>query len=178
MRILPFWHINDSLRVDITLGVVRTMSRHIWSKLNKQQVGAYFEYFMKMEFTMYGFEVYTAEVDDRGVDFVARKDKGAFLEVQAKSLRDFGYVFMRKSHFVPKEGLYLALGLLVDGQEPLSFLIPSAVWVTPDATFVDRGSDLPCQKSQPEWGINVSRKNLAALEPYSLQPSLERLAAQ
>ena len=105
------------------------MSRYIWSKLNTQQVGAYFEYFMKMEFTMFGFEVYTAEVDDRGIDFVARKDSGAFLAVQAKCLRDFGYVFLRKSHFVPKEGLYVALGLLIDGKEPMSFLIPSQVWL-------------------------------------------------
>jgi hypothetical protein len=152
------------------------MSRYIWSKLNKQQVGAYFEYFMKMEFTMYGFEVYTAEVDDRGVDFVARKDKGTFLEVQAKCLRDFGYVFMRKSHFQPKEGLYVALGLLVDTKEPMSYLIPSKVWQAPNSIFVDRDYKEPGLKSQPEWGINFSRKNMALLEPYSLQLILERLA--
>ena len=154
------------------------MSRYLWSKLNTQQVGAYFEYFMKMEFTMYGFEVYTAEVDDRGVDFVARKDKGAFLEVQAKSLRDFGYVFMRKSHFQPKEGLYVALGLLAEGKEPMSFLLPSQIWRTPDAVFVDRDYESPGLKSQPEWGINFSRKNLSVLAPYSLPSMLERLAAQ
>ncbi len=154
------------------------MSRYLWSKLNTQQVGAYFEYFMKMEFTMYGFEVYTAEVDDRGVDFVARKDKGTFLEVQAKSLRDFGYVFMRKSHFQPKEGLYVALGLLLEGKEPMSFLIPSQRWQTPDAVFVDRDYESPGLKSQPEWGINFSRKSLSVLAPYSLAPMLERLAVR
>jgi hypothetical protein len=154
------------------------MSRYIWSKLNTQQVGAYFEYFMKMEFTMYGFEVYSAEVDDRGVDFVARKDKGAFVEVQAKSLRDFGYIFMRKTHFSPKEGLYVALGLLQDGKEPLSFLVPSHVWKAPNSVFVDREYDLPGQKSQPEWGINFSRKNLPTLEQYALQPMLADLSAQ
>ena len=112
---------------------------------------------------MYGFEVYTSEVDDRGVDFVARKDKGAFLEVQAKSLRDYGYTFLRKSHFTPKEGLYVALGLLLDGKEPMSFLIPSQVWTKPDSVFVDREYDAPGQKSPPEWGINFSRKSLPAL---------------
>jgi hypothetical protein len=153
------------------------MSQRIWSKLNTQQVGTYFEYFMKMEFTMYGFEVYTSEVDDRGVDFVARKDKGAFLEVQAKSLRDYGYTFLRKSHFTPKEGLYVALGLLLDGKEPMSFLIPSQVWTKPDSVFVDREYDAPGQKSPPEWGINFSRKSLPALRQYALHPTLERLAA-
>ncbi|NTV47271.1 MAG: restriction endonuclease, partial [Chlorobiales bacterium] len=140
--------------------MTNTRSRHLGSNLHTHQVGAYFEYFMKMEFTMYGFEVYTAEVDDRGVDFVARKDKGKFVKVQAKSLRDFGYVFMRKTHFTPKAGLYVALGLLEDGREPLSFLIPSLVWTEPDGVFVDRNYDAPGQKSAPEWGLNFSRKSL------------------
>jgi hypothetical protein len=34
------------------------MQRYQWSRLNKQQVGAYAEYFVKMELTMYGFQVY------------------------------------------------------------------------------------------------------------------------
>jgi hypothetical protein len=155
----------------------KPMTRYHWSRLNTQQAGAYFEYFMKMEFAMYGFEVYTAEVDDRGIDFVARKGKGGmFIEVQAKSLRDFGYVYMRKAHFVPRDGLYLALGLLVEGQEPLSFLIPSLVWTKPNTVFVDRAYGAPGQKSQPEWGVNVSRKGLVALEAYALQATLARLA--
>ena len=31
------------------------MPRYQWSALNAQQVGAYTEYFVKMELTMYGF---------------------------------------------------------------------------------------------------------------------------
>lgn len=42
------------------------MDRYQWSKLNGLQVGRYAEYFVKMEFTMHGFQVYTSEVDDRG----------------------------------------------------------------------------------------------------------------
>lgn len=55
--------------------------------MNKQQVGAFTEYFVKMELTMYGFQVYGTEVDDRGIDFVARYEHGRFIEVQVKSLR-------------------------------------------------------------------------------------------
>ena len=43
-----------------------------WSKLNHLQLGRYAEYFTKMEFTSYGYEVYTSEVDDHGIDFVAQ----------------------------------------------------------------------------------------------------------
>lgn len=48
------------------------MQKYIWSRLNNQQVGMYTVYFVKMELTMYGFQVYQTEVDDRGIDFVAR----------------------------------------------------------------------------------------------------------
>ena len=41
-----------------------------WSKLNHLQLGKYAEYYAKMEFASYGYEVYTSEVDDHGVDFV------------------------------------------------------------------------------------------------------------
>lgn len=151
------------------------MSRYNWSALNTQQVGTYFEYFVKMELTMYGFEVYSSEVDDRGIDFVARRRDSGFVQVQVKALRDFGYVFMRKSHFMPQEGLYVAVGLLFEGKEPESFLIPSTVWLKPNSVFVERNYDAPGQTSQPEWGINLSRKNLDSLNPYSLPKMLEAL---
>lgn len=49
------------------------MSSMKWSELNHLQLGQYGEYYAKMEFTSYGYDVYTSEVDDHGVDFVARK---------------------------------------------------------------------------------------------------------
>ena len=66
------------------------MLRYNWSCLNKQQIGTYAEYFVKMELTMYGFQVYTTEVDDRGIDFVARYERGPFYQVQVKSIRSNG----------------------------------------------------------------------------------------
>jgi hypothetical protein len=54
-----------------------------WGRLSRQEAGAYTEYFVKMELTMYGFQVYTSEVDDRGIDFVARYERGPFVQVQA-----------------------------------------------------------------------------------------------
>lgn len=151
------------------------MPRYQWSRLNNQQVGAYFEYFVKMELAMFGFEVYTTEVDDRGIDFVARQCGAPFIEVQVKSLRDYGYIFMPKSYFVPRENLYVAVGLLFEGKEPLSFLVPATVWNNPDSVFVDRNYGAPGQKSKPEWGINLSRKNLPRLEQYAMASALESL---
>jgi hypothetical protein len=49
------------------------MDRHNWKCLKHLEVGRYSEYFVKMEFTLYGFDVYQAEVDDHGIDFVSEE---------------------------------------------------------------------------------------------------------
>src|ERR1039458_3570476 len=104
------------------------MQKYAWNGLNKQQVGTFAEYFVKMELTMYGLQVYGTEVDDRGIDFVARYKDGEFLEIQVKSARDkagdFGYVFMQKEKFKLHQNLYLALALLSEEQPPVLYLIP------------------------------------------------------
>jgi hypothetical protein len=46
-----------------------------WSNLNHLQLGRYGEYFAKMEFTKTGFEVFTAEVDNKGIDCIVRKNE-------------------------------------------------------------------------------------------------------
>lgn len=151
------------------------MSRYIWSKLNKQQVGTFVEYYVKMEFAMFGFQVYTSEVDDRGLDFVARYNNSDFLSIQVKSLRTgTGYVFMTKKHFSPQSNLYLALGLLKEGEMPKIYLIPSTVWLEPNRFFTSRdyGEGM---KSEPEWGINISKKNMSLLEPYLLENVIQTL---
>lgn len=152
------------------------MQRYQWSHLNNQQVGAYTEYFVKMELTMFGFQVYSTEVDDRGIDFVARNDSGPFIEIQVKSLRSMGYVFMQKSKFPLNEHRYLALGLLFESEPPRLFLIPSMVWTSPNSVFVDR--DYEGLKSKPEWGLNISKKNMPSLEPYLFESMVNRLAIQ
>ena len=150
------------------------MPRYQWAALNTQQAGAFAEYFVKMELTMYGFEVYTTEVDDRGIDFVARKARGPFIEVQVKSLRGYGYVFMQKTKFEIRPDVFLALGLLFDDQAPRLFLIPATVWLKPNEVFVDRPYE--GLKSKPEWGVNVSRKNLPILEQFAYDDAVKLIA--
>jgi hypothetical protein len=151
-----------------------SLERHNWSALSKQQVGAYVEYFVKMELTMFGFHVYGTEVDDRGVDFIAQFRDGPFLKIQVKSIRNTGYVFMEKSKFSLHEHRYLAFGLLLDGQPPNLFLIPSLEWQTPTLLFRDRnyGEGL---KSAPEWGMNVSKKNMGLLTPYAFEKTAQQI---
>lgn len=164
------------LRWPDSISFDQLMPRYQWSTLNKQQVGAFAEYFVKMEFTMYGFQVFGTEVDDRGIDFVARHNAGPFIEIQVKSLRRPGYVFMRKDKFLLREELYLALAMLTDGFEPKLFLIPSLTWNQDNSIFVRR--NYQGKKSKPEWGINVSAKNLSALDEFKFERSIQHLISQ
>ena len=152
------------------------MQRYIWSKLNKQQVGAFAEYFVKMELTMYGFQVYGTEVDDRGVDFVARFERGPFIEVQVKSIRSVGYVFVQKEKFQLRENLFLALGILFERQPPDLYLIPATAWAESSGALVSR--DYQGLKSKPEWGVNVSNRNLPSLSAYRFGTVVDDLLKQ
>ncbi|MBW2083894.1 MAG: DUF4365 domain-containing protein [Deltaproteobacteria bacterium] len=147
--------------------------RYEWSKLNRQQVGAFSEYFVKMEMMMHGFQVYSTEVDDRGVDFVVRYENGPFLSIQVKSIREKGYVFMQKEKFKLSPDLYLALAILHEGVEPRLYLIPSTAWKKPNELLVDR--DYEGKKSKPEWGLNLSKKNMGLLEDYAFSKILPKL---
>ena len=150
----------------------RGIMRYNWDKLNKQQVGTFSEYFVKMELTMHGFQVYTTEIDDRGIDFVMRYEKGTFFSIQVKSIRRTGYVYMQKEKFELSSDLYLALVILDEGNEPKLFLIPSTIWNTPNELFVDHNYE--GGKSKPEWGLNLSRKNMHLLEEYSFSKMLDK----
>jgi len=154
------------------------MERYNWKILNRQQVGAFTEYFVKMELTMFGFQVYTTEVDDRGIDFVARMDRGPFLEIQVKSLRDSKYMFAQKDKFPIEENVFLALGILAQGHPPELYLIPSLAWKDckerESNAFVDR--DYEGLKSKPEWGINVAKKNMKELAQYTFTKTIEQLS--
>lgn len=147
--------------------------RYNWNKLNRQQVGAFSEYFVKMELTMYGFQVYTTEVDDRGIDFVARYNSNPFISIQVKSIRESGYVFMQKDKFMPSKDLYLALAILNEGREPNLYLIPSTAWLESNDLFKDKNYE--GKKSNPEWGLNLSGKNMPLLKDYSFSHVAEAI---
>jgi hypothetical protein len=89
------------------------MDRHAWSRLTHLQIGRYAEYYTKMEFTAYGFDVYTAEVDDKGIDFVIRQGVDRYYDVQVKSSRALNYIFIRKSQLTPRENLLVAIVLFL-----------------------------------------------------------------
>ena len=148
------------------------MRKYNWNRLSHLQIGRYAEYFVKMEFTLFGFEVYTAEVDDRGVDFIIRKDD-RYYDVQVKSARGFKYIFFPKDKFSPRDNLLAAIVLFFDGEPPQLYLIPSKEWLKPNALLVSR--DYEGKKSKPEWGLNLSKKNLPLLSRFAFDKIVQEL---
>jgi hypothetical protein len=110
------------------------MSNTDWSKLNGLQLGRYAEYYAKMEFASYCLDVYTSEVDDHGIDFIAITKNRRFLEIQVKSIRQSNYVFMQKTKWnIENPDAFLSILLFEDGKLPETYLIP--------ATAASRASD-------------------------------------
>ena len=144
-----------------------------WSKLNHLQVGRYAEYLVKMEFTRASLDVYSAEVDDKGIDFVIRRDEGTYFDVQVKSSRGLGYIFFRKDKFQLRPNLWAAVVRFPPSEAPALHLIPSTAWLTPNDLLVSR--DYEGKKSQPEWGLNLSGKNLDLLEPFGFDRMVSRM---
>lgn len=155
-----------------------------WSKLNHLQVGKYGEYFAKMEFLKYGFHVYSAEVDDKGIDFVARYENGSsyyknqFIEAQVKSFRKtISGVFIKKDKFVLRESLYLVLVQLAEGKAPELYLIPSTAWDDKKSNEIFVARNYDGKKSPPEYGINQPKGKEGFLQKYLLKNAAGVLVA-
>lgn len=143
-----------------------------WSRANltPQKVGAFCEYYAKMALISYGVNVYTSEIDDHGIDFVAECRKG-FLKFQVKGVRGLSQVFMEKEKFdVEDDTMFLILLLLVDGEEPDMYVIPASAWRRESSVFVSH--DYLEKKSRPDYTVNVSKKNLPELEKYRVENML------
>jgi hypothetical protein len=120
-----------------------------------------------------GWQLYTSEVDDRGIDYLIRTNLGKCVEAQVKTVRlkKNAYVFFRKDHISPeqlKKSYAICLVVMREGEEPDIFFIPGRVWLAPNDIFVSH--DYEGRKSAPEYGIAISQKNLLKLSEYILRP--------
>jgi hypothetical protein len=141
------------------------MDRYDWGRLNRFQLGRYAEYMVAMEFTLYGFEVYRTEVDDRGIDYVIRKDGNVYYDVQVKSSRGMNYVFFPKDKFSLRSNLLAAIVLFFQSETPQLYLVPATAWQKLDALL--RSNDYVGKKSKPDWGLNISGKNMPLLARFT-----------
>jgi hypothetical protein len=149
----------------------------VWSALSAQQLGRYGERLAHLEFSAHGFDVYVPDVDDRSVDSVVRSANRKFIEIQVKSIRNRGYVFMRKRLFQPHQDLHVVLLVFANGRHPDMYLIPSMAWLAIPllAGFSNRdyGAGL---KSEPEWGLQITAKTRLLLEDFRFDRAVAQLA--
>lgn len=140
----------------------------IYRNLNHLQIGKFGEYWVKMWLSLADFDTYTSEVDNKGIDFIIRLDNEKHIDIQVKTIRENGYVFITKKTWKStlRSNLYLALVILNDNKIPNLYLIPSTVWEKPNHLFKNKDYEKEGQKSLPEWGINISKKNMQALDEY------------
>jgi hypothetical protein len=146
--------------------------------LNHLQIGKVGEYWVKLFLTLAGFDIYTTEVDDKGIDFVIRTSVDKHLDVQVKAIRlaTTSYVFVEKERweFKLRENLFMALVLIENNAPPATYLIPSTAWLVPNLVFKDRDFG-EGKKSKPEWGINLSKRNLPLLEQFQILTQIQTI---
>ena len=151
------------------------MERSNWNRLTALQLGKYAEYYAKMEFTLQGWDVYSPEIDDKGIDFIVKKNR-FLIETQVKSVRleKTKYVFMQKSKFLKHANLFLCLVIFEENKGPNLFLIPSQAWDQPDDLLADMNYG-DGKTSAPEYGIRLSGKNMGLLQQYDFNRVISEL---
>lgn len=153
-----------------------TIRRYEWRRLTHLQVGRYAEYHSTMEFTLLGFDVLGADVDDKGIDFVIWRGVADIYDVQVKSIRPkwgSGNNFFT-NHLRQRRRSLLAAVVLFEEDKPASmFLVPSLAWNKTDSLLVSRDNEN--EKSEPEWDINLSGKTRPLHEHYGFDWQVEVL---
>lgn len=74
---------------------------------------------------------------------------------------------------IDNSGLYLVLLLFEDGRLPDVYLLPATAWKSPNELLCDK--DYEGLKSKPEYGLNLSRKNIYLLESFRFETALKLL---
>lgn len=147
------------------------INKYNWKELNNIQKGTFGEYFAKMEFTLFGAEVYTSEVDDRGIDFVARFPNSDFYEVQVKTVSDENLQYVYEDKFKKEDGFLVALVRLKQNCEPHIYIFKGTDWDSDDGLLKFK----KYKGTKPAYEIKLSKKRLSHLENYRLEKRYKEL---
>ena len=83
-----------------------------WSGLHHIVLGRIAEMYATIEFLKRGFEIYTTEADNVGVDLLAIDNEKNTYMIQVKACRDGNYQFVKEKNFIIKTIiLFFILGL-------------------------------------------------------------------
>jgi hypothetical protein len=143
------------------------------------KIGKIGEYWMKLCLSLLDLDVYTPEVDNKGIDFIVRFNDKTYIDIQVKTIREkTTYVYMDKDNISWKtlrDNLYLALVILKNNSIPSIYLINSTEWNNPNNLLKDYNYSKKGLKSKDDWGINISKKNMELLQKYELVKSVAEM---
>ena len=146
-------------------------------KLNRQQIGQFGSFWLKMYLTGLGFKIDEFK-EAVGNQFSVQLRNRRKLYISPKTLRMFdiksNYAFITKDNWQNKldEDFYLGLVLISGKQLPDIYLIPALTWQKPNSVFVDMNYEKKGLKSKPEWGVRVSVKNLEVIKEFEIKKQL------
>ncbi len=149
------------------------MGRYNWHNLNKTELNVCVKSYIKQEFIRMSFNVHVCNLSRRATGLIVRKTNGRDYTVQIRSIRRLHYTYFLKDDFKLMDDLLAAIALCYEGKEPQLYLIPSTAWRKPNALLVDR--DYIDKESKPEWGLNLSEKNLQLLDQFTFAKMIKRL---
>ncbi len=148
------------------------MPHTAWSELNCIQLSRCAECCAQLEFASRGYEI---QPGSGGALFLARNPAGGqSYEVRVRSSRNLNYSFIQKDKMEPAPHRLVCLLLFEDGKMPDCYLIPSLAWKNPGPLLVSKDFGKEGQTSKPEWGINLSQKNMPLLEAFRAEAFFEQ----
>ncbi len=157
---------------------------HNYENLSSLYIGKFGEYLVKLTLSLNSIDTYTPEVDNKGIDFVARVSDSKYYDVQVKTVRlkTTKYVFVPKhiwsiEHKL-RDNLLLAV-VLLKADAPLHILlIPATAWINEADKVIFSDRNYEGKKSKPEWGLSLSDKHIDYLVgKYEISKVLTNLSS-
>jgi hypothetical protein len=147
--------------VDCYGGMQAKASYKWWKDLNKMQLGRYGEYLVKMELTKAGCEVYTSEVDDRGIDFIVRTPSKTMHTVQVKTVRKAQAIHLDKRNFAVTSSSFLIITWFDNTFGPITLLFDARDWHGSPASEAKYLSMYKDKADNDFWVLHLDEKFIA-----------------
>lgn len=148
------------------------MLKTTYKHLNKVQKGSFGEAFSKMAFTLEGFEVYSSEYDDRGIDFIVRNSSGKYFPVQVKTTDDRSNPFIKKDRFQETDEFIFCAVRIIESELPTLYIARGSEW---KSNFECLNYNSNGGASGPYYEILFSAKYTKQLEQFEFRKYIDNI---
>ena len=140
-------------------------------EMNTVQKGYYGEGLAKLKFRQYGFEVFNTEFNNKTLGFRVKRNNG-YYDIKVRTRIGWEYIYFPKKVTPLRDNLFALYVLIKENKDPDFYLIPSIEWENPNTIFKSYDYKEEGLQSDPEWGINMSGKNLLRMEKYRFEKAV------